>query len=78
MPTGHRGRLDQHESLSPLRPTPSQAHPEKTVRRSEASIRTGEYTQLVAQGKSLEEEVARRGQGRPQRCERPAGLTHRL
>src|SRR6266849_5422808 len=78
MPTGDRGRLDQHESLSPPWPPPSQANPEYTVRWSEASIRTGEYTQLVAQGKNLEEEVATRGQGRPHRRDCPEGLTHCL
>ena len=63
MPTGDRGRLDQHESLPPAGPEPSQAHPEETVRRAEASIRTGEDTQLVSQGKDLEEEVGTCGQG---------------
>jgi hypothetical protein len=78
MPTGDRGRLDQHESLPPPGPEPSQAHPEQTVRRAEASIRTREYTQLMAQGKKLEEQVATREQGRPEGRDRPEGLTHRL
>jgi hypothetical protein len=43
MPTVDRGRLDQHESLLPPRPPPSQAHLEKTVRRAEASTRPAEY-----------------------------------
>ena len=34
--------------------------------------------QLVAQGKILEEEVSTRGQGRPERRDRPEGVTHRL
>ena len=55
--------LDQRESLLPLRPPPSQAHPEETIRRAEASIRTREDTQLVSQGKDLEEQVCTRGQG---------------
>jgi hypothetical protein len=63
LPPGDRGRLDQRESLLPLRPPPSQAHPEETVRRAEASIRTREDTQLVSQGKDLEEQVGTRGQG---------------
>jgi hypothetical protein len=50
MPTGDRGRLDQQESLPPPGPEPSQAHPEETVRRAEASIRTREYTQLDGAG----------------------------
>jgi hypothetical protein len=37
-----------------------------------------EYTQLMAQGKKLEEEVATRGQGGPEGRDRPEGLTHRL
>jgi hypothetical protein len=78
MPTADRGRLYQHESLPPLGPEPSQAHPEETVRRAEASIRTREYTQLMAQGKKLEEEVATRGQGGPESRDRAEGLTHRL
>ena len=61
LPPGDRGRLDQHESLPPSRPQPSQAQPEQTVRRAEASIRTGENTQLLAEGKNLEEEVCARG-----------------
>jgi hypothetical protein len=32
----------------------------------------------MAQGKKLEEEVATRGQGGPERRDRPEGLTHRL
>ena len=78
MPTGDRGRLDQHETLPPPGPEPSQAHPEETVRRAEASIRTREYTELMAQGKKLKEEVATRGQGGPEGRDRPEGLTHRL
>jgi hypothetical protein len=31
----------------------------------------------MAQGKNLEEEVCMRGQGRPERHDRPEGLTHR-
>jgi hypothetical protein len=43
----------------------------------EASIRTREYTQLMAQGKKLEE-AAMRGQGGPKGGDRPEGLTHRV
>jgi hypothetical protein len=31
----------------------------------------------MAQGKNLEEDVATRGQGRPERRDRPEGVTHR-
>jgi hypothetical protein len=61
MPTGDRGRLDQHQRFPPPRPKPSQAQPEQTIRWAEASIRTGKYRQLVAQGKMLEQEVPTRG-----------------
>jgi hypothetical protein len=61
MPTGDRGRLDKYQGLLPPRPQPSQAQPEQTVTRVEASIRTSEHAQLVAQGKILEEEVSTRG-----------------
>jgi hypothetical protein len=44
----------------------------------EASIRTREYTQLMARGKKLEAEVAKRGQGGQEGRDRPEGLTHRL
>ena len=78
MPTGDRGRLDKHQRVSPPRPQPSQAQPEQTVTGAEASIRTSEYAQLVAQGMILEEEVSTRGQDRPERRDRPEGVTHRL
>ena len=55
LPPGDRGRLDQQERLLPPRPPTSQAHPEETVRRTEAVIRAGEDTQLVSQGQDLEE-----------------------
>ena len=63
MPTGDRVRLDERQRFPPSRPQPSQAQPEQTVRWTEASIRTSEYAQLVAQGKMLEQEVSTRGQG---------------
>jgi hypothetical protein len=63
LPPGDRGRLDQHESLPPLRPPLSQAHPEETVGRAEPAIRTVEDTELVSQGKDLEEQVCTGGQG---------------
>jgi hypothetical protein len=78
MPTGDRGRPDKHQRVPPPRPQPSQAQPEQTVRRAEASMRTSEYAYLVAQGKILEEEVSTRGQGRPERRDRPERVTHHL
>ena len=76
MPTGDRGRLDQHETLLPPGPPSSQAHPEKTVRRAEASIRAAEYAQLMAQGNHLEEKVSTRGQGAEERRDRPERVAH--
>jgi hypothetical protein len=58
MPTGNRGRVDQPEPVLPAGPPPAHAHPEKTVRRAEASIRPAEYGQLMAQRHHLEEEVS--------------------
>jgi hypothetical protein len=49
-----------------VRPQPLQAQAEQTVRRAEASIRTGEYAHLVVQGEVLEEEVSTRRQARPE------------
>jgi hypothetical protein len=63
MPTADRGRLDQDQRLPPPRPQPSQAQPEQTVRLAKASIRASEDAQLVAQGKTLKEEVSTHGQG---------------
>jgi hypothetical protein len=78
MPTGDCGRLDQHQRFPPAMPQPSQTQPEQTVRWAEASIRTSEYAQLVAQGKILEQEFSTRGQGCPERSDRPERVRHRL
>src|SRR6516165_10694258 len=59
MPTGNRGRVDQHEPVLPAGPPPAQAHPEKTVGRAEASIRPAEYGQLMAERHQLEERSRR-------------------
>jgi hypothetical protein len=75
MPTGDGGRLDKQPRVPPPRPQPPQALPQQTVRGEEASIRTGEYA-LVAQGEVLKEEVSARGQGRPERRDRPEDVTH--
>ena len=44
--------------------------------RAEASIRTAEYAQLMAQGKNLEEEVFTRGQSQPECHDRPESVAH--
>ena len=78
MPTGDRGRLDQHQRFPPPGPPPSQTQPEQTVRGAKTPIRTSEDAQLVAQGQTLEQQISTRGQGRPERSDRPEGVTHRL
>ena len=39
---------------------------------------TSQYAQLEAQGKVLEEQVSMREPRRPERRDRPDGVTHRL
>ncbi|MGH9372459.1 MAG: hypothetical protein ACRD15_13085 [Vicinamibacterales bacterium] len=63
MPTLENGRLDQHQRLSPPGPQPSQKQPEQTVSWANAPIRTSADAELVAQGKSLEQEVSTRRPG---------------
>jgi hypothetical protein len=77
MPTVDRGRLDQHQCVSPPRPQLSQHQPEQTVRWTKAAIRTNEYVQLVAEGKDLEQQVSTRRQGEPDRNDHPDDVTHR-
>jgi hypothetical protein len=57
MPTIDGGRLDHHQCFPPPGPQPSQEQPQQTVRWAKAPIRTSQDAQLVAQGKTLEEEV---------------------
>ena len=77
MPTVDRGRLDQHQRVSPPRPQLSQHQPEQTVRWAKAAIRTNEDVQLVAEGKDLEQQVSTRRQGEPDRKDHPDDVTHR-
>ena len=56
MPTVDRGRLDQHESLAPPRPHPSQTEPEQAVRGAETSMGPREATELMTKSEDLEEE----------------------
>jgi hypothetical protein len=78
MPAGDRGRLHQHQRVLPPRPPPSQAHPEQSVRWAKASIRTTKDRQLMAQCKTLNEEVSTHRQGDPKRHDRATGGTHGL
>ena len=61
---------DEHEPVLPAGPPPAHAHPEKTVRREEASIRPAEYGQLMAQRHHLEEEVSTCGHRGEERRDR--------
>jgi hypothetical protein len=63
MPTIDRGRLDEHQRFSPPGPQPPQQQPQQTVSWAKAPMRTREDAELVAQGKSLEQEVGTRRLG---------------
>jgi hypothetical protein len=76
MPTVDRGRLKQHERVSPPRPHSSQDQPQQTVRCAKPAIRTGEYAQLMAQGQALEQQVATRREGKSDCSDRPNEMTH--
>jgi hypothetical protein len=60
MPTIDGRWLDQHQRFPPPGPEPSQQQPEQSVGWAKAPIRTSEDGQLVAQGKTLEQEVCSR------------------
>ena len=77
MPPVYRGRLDQHQRVSPPRPHLSRHQPEQTVRWAKAAIRTNEDVQLVAEGKDLEQQISARRQGKPDRNDHPDDVTHR-
>jgi hypothetical protein len=47
MPTVDGGRLNQPQSVFPLRPEPTQEQPQQTVRRAKPPIRTRQDGQLV-------------------------------
>jgi hypothetical protein len=61
MPTIDSGWLDQHQCFPPPGPQPPQKQPKQTVSWAKAPLRTSEDAELVAQGKSLEQEVSTRG-----------------
>jgi len=62
MPTIDSGWLDQHERFPPPGPRPPQKQSKETVSQAEAPIGTSEDAELVAQGKTLEQEVSTCGQ----------------
>jgi len=77
MPTVDRGRLNQHERVSPARPHPTQDQPQQTVSAAKAPIRPSENAQLVAQSKNLEQQVSTRLQGDSDCRDRSDDTTHR-
>jgi hypothetical protein len=76
MPTIDGGWLEQHQRFPPPGPQPSQEQPKQTVSRAKAPLRTSEDAELVAQGKSLEQEVSTRRPGRSDRS--PVLMTARI
>jgi hypothetical protein len=78
MPTIDGGWLDQHQRVPPPGPQPPQQQPEQTVSRAKAFLRTREDTELVAQGKHLEQKVPTRRLSRSAGSAGPDGDPHRL
>src|SRR2546422_11423913 len=78
MPTIDGGWLDQHQRGPPLGPQPPQKQPQQPVSWAKARIRTREDGELVAQGKSLEQEVSTRCPSRSDRSTHPDDGSHRL
>ena len=78
MPMFDGGWLDQHQRFPPPGPQPSQKQPEQPVSWPKAPLRTSEDAELVAQGKSLEQEVSTRHPGSSDRAPRPDDGSHRL
>ena len=57
MPPIDGGWLDQPQRFPPSGPVPPQKQPQQTVSGAEALVGTNKDTELVAQGKYLEEKV---------------------
>jgi hypothetical protein len=78
MPPIDSGWLDQHQRFPPPGPEPAQKQPKQPVSWAKAPIRTSEDAELVAQGKSLEQEVSARRPSLSVRSTRPDDSSHRL
>jgi len=78
MPPIDSGWLDQHQRFPPPGPEPAQKQPKQTTSWAEAPIRTSEDTELVAQGKSLEQEVSTRRTKRSEGTNRRDDGSHSL
>src|SRR4051794_36820300 len=78
MPPVDSGWLNQHQGFPPPRPQSAQEQPKQPVRSAKAPVRTRKNTELVVQGKSLEQEVSSRCPIRADRRARPDDSSHRL
>jgi hypothetical protein len=78
MPTIDGGWQDLHPRFPPPGPQAPQKQPKQTVSWAKAFLRTSEDSQLVMQGKSLEQEVSARRLRRSGRSTRPDHGSHRL
>jgi hypothetical protein len=78
VPTIDGGWLDQHRRFPPPGPQPPQKQLKQTVSRAETPIGTSEDAELVAKGKSLEQEVSTRRPSRSESSTRPDDGSHRL
>ena len=78
MPAIDRGWPDEYQRFSPPGPQPPQEQAKQTISGAETSIRPSENTELVAEGKHLEQEISTRRQPRSERSDCPEGSSHRL
>ena len=78
MPTFDSSWLDQHQCFPPPGPQPPQKQPKHAVSWLQAPLPTSEDAELVAQGKSLEQEISTRCPSRSVRSPRPDDGSHRL
>jgi len=62
MPTDHRFGVDDHKCLFPLRPQPSDHHPEKAIKVAESGLWTFAFEshKLPAESKILRQKVSPR------------------
>jgi hypothetical protein len=77
MPPVHGRRLHQFQRVAPPRPEASQDHPEQTVSRAKAPIRTSENAQLVTKGEDFKQKVSPRREREPDSCDGLHGATLR-
>jgi hypothetical protein len=78
MPSIDSGWLNEHKGFPPVGPEPAQKQPQQPVSWAKAPIRGRENGELMAQRKSLEQEVSLRCVSRADRSIRPDDGSHRL